>query len=102
MPTISHTHEKYGTLIKAIFCTRGSLVERRDPATSESTRLWCQRPIWHQALVLSLVAGSLLSTSSYAEIHIQRLFFDNKKGLWEILVLKIQTVNTYSSTSSTQ
>jgi hypothetical protein len=23
-----------------------SLVERRDPGTAESTRAWCQRPIW--------------------------------------------------------
>jgi hypothetical protein len=29
----------------------------------------------------------------YAEIHIQRLFFDNKNSIWKILGLKIQTVD---------
>jgi hypothetical protein len=37
----------------------------------------------------------------YAEIHIQRPFFDNKNNIWKILGLKIQTVETCSSASST-
>jgi hypothetical protein len=31
-------------------------------------------------------------TNGYAEIHIQRPFFDIEKGIWKFLVLKIQTV----------
>jgi hypothetical protein len=42
-----------------------------------------------------------ISTRGYAEIHIQRLFFDNKKSIWKILVLKIQTMDTCSSEFST-
>jgi hypothetical protein len=34
------------------------------------------------------------STKGYAEIHIQWLFFDIEKGIWKILVLKIQTMCT--------
>jgi hypothetical protein len=41
------------------------------------------------------------STTRYAKIHIQRQFFDIKKGIWKIDVLKIQTVSTYLSASST-
>jgi hypothetical protein len=41
-------------------------------------------------------------TKGYAEIHIQRPFFDNKNSILKILGLKIQTVETYSSASSTQ
>jgi hypothetical protein len=41
------------------------------------------------------------SARGYAEIHIQRPFFDNKKDIKIIIVLKIQMVNTYSSASST-
>jgi hypothetical protein len=37
----------------------------------------------------------------YAEIHIQRPFFDNKKGIERIVVLKIQTVRTCFGASST-
>jgi hypothetical protein len=37
----------------------------------------------------------------YAEIHIQSLFFDNKKDIWKFIELKIQIVNTYSSASFT-
>jgi hypothetical protein len=33
-------------------------------------------------------------TKRYAEIHIQRPFFDIEKGIWKILVLKIQMVCT--------
>jgi hypothetical protein len=32
---------------------------------------------------------------------IQRLFFDNKNSIWKVLGLKIQTVETWSSASST-
>jgi hypothetical protein len=42
------------------------------------------------------------STKGYAEIHIQRPFFDNKKDIYKILGLKIQTVETCSSASSTR
>jgi hypothetical protein len=41
------------------------------------------------------------STTRYVEIHIQKQFFDNKKGIWKIDVLKIQMVSTYLSASST-
>jgi hypothetical protein len=41
------------------------------------------------------------SARGYAEIHIQRPFFENKKDIYKIIVLKIQMVNTYSSASST-
>jgi hypothetical protein len=40
------------------------------------------------------------STRGYAEIHIQRQFFDNKKGIQKIVVLKIQTVSTCFGASS--
>jgi hypothetical protein len=43
----------------------------------------------------------LFSTRGYAEIHIQRLFFDNKKGIQKIVVLKIQTVRACFGASST-
>jgi hypothetical protein len=43
----------------------------------------------------------LFSTRGYAEIHIQRPFFDNKKGIQKIFVLKIQMVITCFGTSST-
>jgi hypothetical protein len=42
------------------------------------------------------------SARGYAEIHIQRPFFDNKKDIYKILGLKIQTVKTCSSASSTR
>jgi hypothetical protein len=31
-------------------------------------------------------------TKGYAEIHIQRPFFDIEKGIWKILSLKVQTM----------
>jgi hypothetical protein len=43
----------------------------------------------------------LSSTRGYAEIHIQRPFFDNKNSTWKILGLKIRTVETCSRASST-
>jgi hypothetical protein len=43
----------------------------------------------------------LFSTKGYAEIHIQRPFFDQKNSIWKILGLKIRTVETCSSASST-
>jgi hypothetical protein len=43
---------------------------------------------------------SSISTRGYAEIHIQRPFFDNKNSIWKILRLKIQTVETCSSACS--
>jgi hypothetical protein len=43
----------------------------------------------------------LFSTRGYADIHIQRLFFDQKNTIWKILGLKIQMVETCSSASST-
>jgi hypothetical protein len=36
----------------------------------------------------------LFSTWGYAEIHLQRPFFDNKKGIQKVVVLKIQMVRT--------
>jgi hypothetical protein len=41
------------------------------------------------------------SARGYAEIHIQRPFFDNKNSIWKFLGLKIQTKETCSSTPST-
>jgi hypothetical protein len=41
------------------------------------------------------------SAGGYAEIHIQRPFFDNKNSIWKVLGLKIGTVKTCSSASST-
>jgi hypothetical protein len=43
-----------------------------------------------------------ISARGYAEIHIQRSFFDNKKDIQKILGLKIQTMKTCSSASSTR
>jgi hypothetical protein len=43
----------------------------------------------------------LFSTRGYAEIHIQRPFFDNKRGIQKIVVLKIQMVRTSFGASST-
>jgi hypothetical protein len=42
------------------------------------------------------------STTRYAEIHKQRPFFDNRKDIFKIVVLKIQTVRTCIGASSTQ
>jgi hypothetical protein len=41
-----------------------------------------------------------LFSTRYAEIHIQRKFFENKKGIQKIVVLKIQTVSTCFGASS--
>jgi hypothetical protein len=41
------------------------------------------------------------SARGYAEIHIQRPYFDNKNSIWKILGLKIRMVKTCSSASST-
>jgi hypothetical protein len=43
----------------------------------------------------------LFSTRGYAEIHLQRSFFDNKKGIQKIGVLKIQMVGIWFGASST-
>jgi hypothetical protein len=43
---------------------------------------------------------SSISTRGYAEIHKQRPFFDNKNSIWNILGLKIQTMEICSSASS--
>ena len=43
----------------------------------------------------------IISTKGYAEIHIQRPFFENKISIWKILGFKVQMVETCSSTSST-
>ena len=40
-------------------------------------------------------------TWRYAEIQIQRLVFDNKKGMWRIIGLGIRTVRSCLGTSST-
>jgi hypothetical protein len=40
------------------------------------------------------------SARGYAEIHIQRPFFDNKNSIWKILGLKIRTMKTCSSAST--
>jgi hypothetical protein len=41
-------------------------------------------------------------TKGYVETHIQRPFFDIGKGIWKILVLKIQIVYTCFGAPSTQ
>jgi hypothetical protein len=43
----------------------------------------------------------LFSTRGYAEIHIQRPSFDNKKGIQKIVVLEILIVSTCFGASST-
>jgi hypothetical protein len=43
----------------------------------------------------------LFSTRGCAEIHIQRPFFDNRKGIQKKIVLKIQTESTCFGASST-
>jgi hypothetical protein len=48
-----------------------------------------------------ILRKKLFSTSGYAEIHIQKLFFDNKKGIQKNVVLKIQIVSTCFGASST-
>jgi hypothetical protein len=48
------------------------------------------------------VAKKKNSAKGCAEIHIQRPFFDNKNSIWKILRLKIRTVETCSSASSTR
>jgi hypothetical protein len=40
-----------------------------------------------------------ISTGGYAEIHIQRPFFDNKKSIKKIIFMKIRSVSTYFGTS---
>jgi hypothetical protein len=40
------------------------------------------------------------STRGYAEIHIQRAFFDNKDSITKIVALGIQMVNTSFGVSS--
>jgi hypothetical protein len=40
-------------------------------------------------------------TKGHAEIHIQWPFFDSEKGIWKILVMKIQTVSTCFGAPST-
>jgi hypothetical protein len=40
-------------------------------------------------------------TKGYAEIHMERLFFDNEKGIWKILALKIHTIGTCFGAPST-
>jgi hypothetical protein len=42
------------------------------------------------------------SARGYAEIYIQRPFFDNKNSIWKILGLKIRTAKTCSSAPSTR
>jgi hypothetical protein len=43
----------------------------------------------------------LFSTRGYAEIHIKKPFFDNKKGIHKIVVLQIQIVSTCFDALST-
>jgi hypothetical protein len=45
--------------------------------------------------------NKLFSTRGDAEIHIERPFFDNKKGIQKIVVLKIQMVSTCFGAFST-
>jgi hypothetical protein len=47
------------------------------------------------------IEKKLFTTRGYAEIHRQRQFFDNKKGIQKIVVLKIQMVSTCFGASST-
>jgi hypothetical protein len=43
----------------------------------------------------------LFSTRGYAEIYIQRPFFDNEKSIQKIILLKFQMVRTCFGASST-
>jgi hypothetical protein len=54
----------------------------------------------HTHMRCGTLKKSSISTRGYAEIHIQRPFFDNKNSIWKILGLKTQTVETCSSASS--
>jgi hypothetical protein len=48
------------------------------------------------------IEKKIIFHKGYAEIHIQRPFFDNKNSIWTILGLKIQTMETCSSAPSTR
>jgi hypothetical protein len=71
--------------------------------------LWILIPRWvgymstksHTYTMCGTLRKSSISTRGYAEIHIQRPFFDNKNSIWKILGLKIRTMETCSSASST-
>jgi hypothetical protein len=54
----------------------------------------------HTHMTCGTLRKSWISTRGYAEIHIQRPFFDNKNTIWKVLGLKIQMVETCSCTSS--
>jgi hypothetical protein len=58
-------------------------------------RYMCAKSHIHQRC--GRLPKNLFSTKEYAEIHIQRPFFDNKNSIWKILGLKIQTVETCST-----
>jgi hypothetical protein len=62
-------------------------------------RYMCAKSHIHQRC--GRLPKKLFSTKGYAEIHIQRPFFDNKNSIWKTFGLKIQTVETCSSASST-
>jgi hypothetical protein len=55
----------------------------------------------HDHMRCGTLRKSSISIRGYAEIHLQRPFFDNKNSIWKILGLKIQLMETCSSASST-
>jgi hypothetical protein len=61
--------------------------------------------IYLQNLISTRGCGTLrkksFSTRGYAEIQIQRLFFDNNKGIQNFVVLRFQMVSTCFGASST-
>jgi hypothetical protein len=59
----------------------------------------CVRSHVHQSC--KGLAKKIFSTKGYAEIQIQRLFFANEKGIKANIVLKIQTMRTWSLGSPT-
>jgi hypothetical protein len=66
-------------------------------------RYMCEKSHIHQSCrgLPQKLFSAKIHTQRYAEIHIQRPFFDNKNSIWKILRLKIWTVETCSSASST-
>jgi hypothetical protein len=55
----------------------------------------------HTHMKCGTLRKNLFFARGYAEIHILRPFFDNRKGIQKCVVLKIQIVKTCFGASST-
>jgi hypothetical protein len=55
----------------------------------------------HTHMRCGTLRKNIFPTMRYAEIHQQRPFFDNKKDISKIIVLKIQTMSICIGASST-